>query len=141
VGVDDDVGVVVPCPVVGVVAPWFEPDVALAPLPLEDPGVLEDKAPPYDGGTHVGGGSGVATHGVVVTAPSTVSTTLAQPLLAPLPVQDQVAGQSVSLLQLIVSATQLDVPVGVVVHTKVGGPPSADTLPSQTPPMSGVHVK
>jgi hypothetical protein len=112
----------------------------LPPPPAEDPWE-EDRSPSYEGGTQVGGGSGMGVHGVVVTAPSTVSTTPAQPVTAPLPTQDQVAGQPASLLHLIVSAMQLDVPVGIVVHAKVGGPPSAETLPSHTPPMSGVHVK
>ena len=79
--------------------------------------------------------------GVGVAAPSTVSITLGQPSTVPPPTQDHVAGQSPALLQSIVSARQLEVPVGVDVHTTVGEPPSAETLPSQTPSESGVHLK
>ena len=131
--------------VVGGVAPWFEPEV-LPPELSADPWKVDASAPPYDGGMQyreVGGGVGVGAHVVVVTAPSTLSTTPAQPLRAPPlePSHVHVAGHSLSALQLIVSATQLEVPVGVVVQTVTGGAPSPDTLPSQTPFVFGVHVK
>jgi len=54
---------------------------------------------------------------------------------------NQVAGQSPSVVQSMVSATQLDVPVGADVHVRLGGAPSPETVPSQTPLTSGVHLK